>query len=381
MGIKTIELFAGVGGFRIGLERVSKDFDFVWANQWEPSTKVQPSWACYEKNFGQGSCVNKDISTVEAKDIPDFDLLTAGFPCQDYSVAKSLKYSGGIEGKKGVLWWEIYRILETKMPKYVLLENVDRLLISPAKQRGRDFAIILSCLMKLGYSVEWKVINAALYGMPQKRKRVFIFASLTQPDILSKAFPHKIITTEKFELSNDILDISDNFGKTKYNKFYDYGIANNYEVTTSKTKEEYRGKYKNLGDILVDETTVGKEFYITPEKLTSWLPFKHGRKLERTSKDGHKYIYAEGKMTFPDCLKKPARTIITGEGGPSPSRFKHVILVNGNHRRLTPMELERAQMFPDNHTDGFTDSQRAFMMGNALVTGIVTKIGKEIIKL
>ena len=181
--INIIELFAGVGGFRLGLENIknyNRNFNIVWSNQWEPTTKTQHASQIYEKQFGNHNHSNEDISKVKVIDIPDHDMLVGGFPCQDYSVASTLKNSHGINGKKGVLWWEIYRILqekEDKAPKYLLLENVDRLLKSPASQRGRDFAIILSSLNKLGYAVEWRVVNASEYGMPQRRRRVFIFAS------------------------------------------------------------------------------------------------------------------------------------------------------------------------------------------------------------
>ena len=174
--LKIIELFAGVGGFRVGLEEADKEFfQTVWANQWEPATKIQHAAAVYKERFGH--ICNEDINTVKTEDIPEHDMLVGGFPCQDYSVATTLSNSKGIEGKKGVLWWSIYRILKEKAdkkPEIVFLENVDRLLLSPAKQRGRDFAIILECLNELGYIVEWRVINAAEYGMPQKRRRTYI---------------------------------------------------------------------------------------------------------------------------------------------------------------------------------------------------------------
>lgn len=382
MEIKVIEMFAGVGGFRVGLEKANKNYKTVWANQWEPGKKKQNAWECYEKNFGKGSCLNKNISEVDTKDIPDFDLLTGGFPCQDYSVAKSLRYSGGIEGKKGVLFWDIKRVIEEKKPKYLLLENVDRLLISPAKQRGRDFAIILSTLMSLGYAVEWRIINAANFGMPQKRKRVFIFATKKEEffTVLSDAFPFTELKRKNFSISKDILDISNNFGKINSDEFMNYGTAIDFNISTQKVVDVYNGKYTYLGDVLVDNKDVDSSFFIDDKSLEEWKPFKLGRKLERVSKDGHSYTYNEGKMTFPDALDKPARTIITGEGGSSASRFKHVILKDGKYRRLTPIELERVQMFPDNHTSGFTDVQRAFFMGNALVTGVVTKIGEKLIE-
>ena len=178
--IKIAELFAGVGGFRLGLEGYDNrehpefsmppagPFKTIWANQWEPPGTEARQFAarCYANRFGKNSVVNEDINKVleqaeaDERVIPDVDMVVGGFPCQDYSVARPLNQARGIEGKKGVLWWDIYRFLHLKEPKYVLLENVDRLLKSPATQRGRDFAIILSCMADLGYSVEWHVVNS-----------------------------------------------------------------------------------------------------------------------------------------------------------------------------------------------------------------------------
>src|SRR5205809_3892846 len=173
-----VELLAGVGGFRAALEPLG--WHTVWANQWEPSTKTQHAADCYRRHWNDGSLSNEDINSVvdllerDNDAIPAHDLLVGGFPCQDYSVAKTLNQAFGIEGKKGVLWWAIYRLIEAKHPKLVFLENVDRLLKSPASQRGRDFAIILACLSDLGYLIEWRIVNAADYGLPQRRRRVLI---------------------------------------------------------------------------------------------------------------------------------------------------------------------------------------------------------------
>ena len=174
--IRTIDLFAGVGGFRLGLKKAPSMYKIVWSNQWEPSKKNQIASDIYEKRFGKKNHSNENLADVSTKDIPDFDLLCGGFPCQDYSVARTLSQAEGIKGKKGVLWWQIHRIIDEKKnkPAFLLLENVDRLLKSPANQRGKDFAIILASLADLGYIVEWRVINAAEYGMPQRRRRVFI---------------------------------------------------------------------------------------------------------------------------------------------------------------------------------------------------------------
>ena len=408
--IKTIELFAGVGGFRIGLEQskqAQKEFKVVWSNQWEPSTKMQHASYIYERQFGDENHSNKDISTVSVDDIPEHDLLVGGFPCQDYSVASTLKNSHGIVGKKGVLWWEIYRILQEKKekaPKYLLLENVDRLLKSPASQRGRDFAIILSSLNTLGYAVEWRVINASDYGMPQRRRRVFIFASkkdtnfynslknnsivdnLTKKGIFSQTFPIKNIEDKNIimaKLNNDLVDITNNFNKQtpKKNAFLDTGYMIDGTYYTSKVEVNYAGETSSLGQLLQEESEVPKEFYIDEEELKKWAYQKGAKSIERINKTtGHKYLYKEGSMGFPDCLTKPARTIITGEGGAAASRFKHVVKVNGKYRRLTPIELEKLNMFPENHTQGVSDTKRAFLMGNALVVGIVERLGNTILK-
>lgn len=409
--IRTIELFAGVGGFRIGLEKANiknKKFEIVWSNQWEPSTKTQHASDVYCARFGFENHINEDISTISASEIPNHDLLVGGFPCQDYSVASTLKNSHGLVGKKGVLWWEIHRIIRDKKnnaPKYLLLENVDRLLKSPASQRGRDFAIILSSLNELGYAVEWRVINASEYGMPQRRKRIFIFATkkdtnayhilkenssleiLNHNGLFAKTFPiNKIQEAELLvgKLSNNLVDITNNFNKEtpKKNTFLDAGYMIDGVYYTTKCNPNYDGQFSVLGDLLEDEKNVSKEFYIDAEELKKWEYQKGAKSIERINKStGHKYLYTEGSMGFPDCLEKPSRTIITGEGGASASRFKHVVKINNKYRRLTPLELERLNMFPDNHTLGVTDTKRAFLMGNALVVGIVEKLGKIILDL
>ena len=285
-----------------------------------------------------------------------------------------------------------------------MLENVDRLLKSPASQRGRDFAIILASLNTLGYGVEWRVINASEYGMPQRRRRVFIMAYkkntnpykilqtnpssdiLVKDGLFAKAFPVKELNNEKIisaKLSNDLVDITNNFNidTPKQNAFLDAGYMIDGTYYTSKIEVNYNGKYSVLGDFLLDENEVSNEFYIDDEELEKWKYQKGSKSIDRVNKaTGHKYTYSEGSMGFPDCVNKPSRTIITGEGGASASRFKHVVHVNGKHRRLTPIELERLNMFPDNHTAGVTDSKRAFLMGNALVVGIVEKLGSVLLK-
>ena len=401
--IRVVELFAGVGGFRIGLEGASDVYQTIWNSQWEPSTKHQDASLAYRARFGSVGHSNKDICTVPTNEIPDHDLLVGGFPCQDYSVAATLSRSGGIEGKKGVLWWQIYRILEEKgenRPNYIFLENVDRLINSPATQRGRDFAIILASLSDLGYIVEWRVINAADYGMPQRRRRTYIVCYrkdsvvanqiedannwLFYDGVMAKSFPfvQKKSTLSQFEIEGTIKEVSDNFNKGKKDSpFGTAGIMINRNILSVDSSAVYEGPIQTLGDILVDEEFVPEEFYISDEELPKWQYEKGAKKINRVSKEGYEYVFSEGGMAFPDYLDRPSRTMITGEGGAAPSRFKHVVKTpSGRYRRLIPIELERLNMFPDNHTyhPEVSDGRRAFLMGNALVCGVVEVVGKSL---
>ncbi|OYP60330.1 restriction endonuclease [Prevotella sp. P3-122] len=401
--IKVVELFAGVGGFRIGLEGASDAFETVWNNQWEPSTVHQDASLVYRARFGSKGHSNKDINLVPTSDIPDHDLLVGGFPCQDYSVASTLSKSGGIEGKKGVLWWQIYRILNEKgesRPNYVFFENVDRLLGSPAKQRGRDFAVILASLSDLGYTVEWRVINAADYGMPQRRRRTYIvgyrkdsyvYSKVESLDkwvlydgVMAKAFPFvgKPQSESEFDIEGNIAMVSESFNKGhKDSPFGEAGVMCNRHVFSIDTIADYDGTRQTLGDNLVEESMIPDDFFIADEDIEKWQYEKGAKKIERTTKEGFKYMFSEGGMAFPDYIDRPSRTIITGEGGPAASRFKHVVKTpSGRYRRLIPIELERLNMFPDNHTlhPDVSDGRRAFLMGNALVCGVIERIGRSL---
>ena len=398
--IRVVELFAGVGGFRLGLEQAGK-YEIVWSNQWEPSSKAQHASDIYVEQFGPQGHSNDDIESVSTDNIPDHDLLCGGFPCQDYSVASTLKNSKGLIGKKGVLWWSIHRILDEKKnkPQMLLLENVDRLLVSPAKQKGRDFAVMLKSLDDLGYAVEWRVINAADYGMPQRRRRVFFLGYLKgskiynqlkseelkdwvlEKGVLARSFKNSLVGEEsKISLDGDLVEISEGFNVgQKKSPFKNSGVLIDGQLYTCKTKSKYKGKEILLGDIL-EKGRVPDEFYIDKSTLSKWEYLKGAKKEKRITNSGFEYNYAEGAMIFPDDKSKASRTIITSEGGSSPSRFRHVVKTSHGLRRLTPVELERLNMFPDNFTklDGISNSRRGFLMGNALVVGCVKKIARTL---
>ena len=456
--MRVVELFAGVGGFRIGFEGPPQStdrnrFGVVWSNQWEPTTKKQHAAEVYVNRWSLDRSeddpdaysagpddifVNKDIGTIDASEIPDHDLLCGGFPCQDYSVAKTASAAKGLEGKKGVLWWEILRILEAKMPDYALLENVDRLLKSPTSQRGRDFAVMLASLDELGYVVEWRDFAASDYGFPQRRKRVYLLAHapgteghtaltggappkewLERNGVLARAFPIKPLEAFfglpgfnlRSKLGDDLADITQGFksGKGGLSRFERAGVMMGGTVWTTRVTSEYDGPTQNLEDVLVKPGKIDDEFIISPSDMLrdkGWVYLKGAKSEPRKGTDGFTYDYKEGPITFPDALDRPSRTMVTGEGGSTPSRFKHVVAFKPTKgqvtrldlrneesmeareslgmgvtkwlRRLTPVELERLNGFPDNHTEGVTDGKRAFFMGNALVCGIVSRISEAL---
>ncbi|MFF2496866.1 DNA (cytosine-5-)-methyltransferase [Peribacillus sp. NPDC058075] len=396
--INAIELFAGVGGFRLGLE-AAKGFDVVWGNQWEPSKKSQDAFDCYARRFDKGAHSNEDITTVDEKKFVNkgIELIVGGFPCQDYSVARGLSGEKGIQGKKGVLFWEIMRLVGGIRPKYILLENVDRLLKSPSKQRGRDFSIMLASFRDLNYSVEWRVINAAEYGQSQKRRRVFIFAirndtpyaisrfnegeaaMLHERGFFANAFPVKLEISTKhkpdcFMMEEDLLEISNSFSKTYLNA----GIMRNGKVYTEQLVP-IEEKPRMLGEIL--QSGVDEKYYLNVNAIEKFKDFKGPKKIERIAATGHKYTFSEGGMAFPDALDKPGRTMLTSEG--TVNRSSHVVEDPETKRLriLTPVECERLNGFPDHWTEGMSERMRYFCMGNALVVGLIERMAKRILEI
>lgn len=391
---KTLcELFAGVGGFRVGLENTGGDWNTVWANQWEPGKKSQYAFDCYVAHYGKKKIyVNEDIGEIDKKTIPNHTLLVGGFPCQDYSVAHT--GAQGMEGKKGVLWWQIRDILEAKEPPFVLLENVDRLLKSPAKQRGRDFGVILACFNDLGYNVEWRVINAADYGYAQRRRRTFIFAYKNttkyykeREDIESIDLIHNEgFFIKQFEIEQgtygkeypfkykDVVDVSDNFGLD----FKNSGVMKKGTIYTEEVIPVLE-EPTTLREI--SEGNVADRFYLG-ENLEKWEYLKGPKDILRTANTGFQYHFREGGVAFPDSLDKPARTMLTSES--SVNRSTHVIEdpITNKMRILTPLETERINGFPDDWTNtGMPESFRYFCMGNALVVGLIERMGYELNKI
>ena len=442
----------------------------IWANQWEPSSKKQHAVEVYAHRWGMEPTaddpdifegedgdllVSKNIEKVLTKDIPEHDVLCGGFPCQDYSVARTISGEMGIEGEKGKLWNSIKRVLSESSPRpsVVFLENVPRILNSPARHRGLNFTVILGDLIEMGYVVEWRVINAADYGFPQKEEGVYLAAKgeiatpadnsgkeellngtrsgsarargrwarkrWCQPDVdrwVEGAVPQSLI---EVTIENDGKNVSP-YKNTGLGFMDDSG---NPVAITFRTRARFDGALSSLGEIIeadhdeeyqiTDHEAIRKYTYVKGEQK-EWrirkadseaargIMCSHGQNLwehyqtltrsydsskwadsradsgyVRGVEMGIVYQYSAGAMAFPDPLERPSRTIVTSEVGKSVSRMRHVIeYEEGSYRRLMPIELELLNMFPPGWTgmDGISDSRRGFLMGNALVVGIVEGI-------
>ena len=418
-----LELFAGVGGFRLGLEKSNKNFfKTKWVNQWEPSKKSQDAFEIYNFHYyGKSENLNLNIEGISNDDFKKIkvDMIVGGFPCQDYSVAKSKTNEQGIEGKKGVLFWQIIRATKIIKPTYLILENVDRLLKSPSSQKGRDFSIMLSSFDKLGYSIEWRIINAADYGGAQKRKRVFLFIYKNESkfgkEMDLKYSKNKFVDNDnlnqyifldglfarQFKIENNInknrrilktlpkstVEISDSFSS----QFWNSGIMRYGKFLTIDTipsTEEIKKK-RNLKSIIQLEKEIDSKYIITDkEKIKKFKYLRSSKKEERKTKEGYSWIYSEGAMSLYDDVNLPSRTMLTSEG--TVNRSSHFIKIKNKYRFLTPIEAERLNNFPDDWTKyklqngqkiEVSDRMRYFCMGNALVIDIIKRIGDEIQKI
>lgn len=404
--MNILELFAGVGGFRVGLEKASPTFKTLWSNQFEPSRKSQDAFEVYNYHFPDSENWNEDISLISDERFSALngkvDLIVGGFPCQDYSVARTKRNEQGIEGKKGVLFWEIIRATKLSNPKYLLLENVDRLLKAPSKQRGRDFAIVLRAFADLGYGVDWRVINPADYGWCQRRKRVFLFVyrkdtnyfkqqqsledfGVGTSGIFEATYPTKDdVVKDRFHsfiLPEDIVEVSDSFST----QFWNSGAMIDGKVITKELEPYYDGASLVLKDVLEGSSDLSGSLYLSDDTVDKFRYLRGAKKFERTNSEGYTYTYSEGAMALVDSTDLPSRTLLTSEG--SISRTTHLVEDEKGYRLLTALETERLQGFPDNWTKlklskgkevVVSDTRRKFFMGNALVVEVVENLGRYI---
>ncbi len=361
--MKFIDLFSGIGGFRYGLEvcnrngkakkrngetdpsikgvqkcdesissnrnttitnRGQEKFHCVYSNEWDKYANQ-----IYKKHYGE--CDTRDIRTVDAKDIPDHDLLCGGFPCQSFSIAGKRR---GFDDTRGTLFFEIARILKEKRPRLCLLENVKGLL---SHDNGRTFKTIISTLVELGYDIQWQVLNSKNFGVPQNRERVFIIGHLRGTP-RPKVFP--------IGESNEW----DSEARTK-------GKLRGSDTASALKRRDYKG-----GTTFINELE-----YIggVISKRDMWL--KDGKQNSRNFSQGQRVYGTKG-------ISSTLAGNAGGLGGKT-----GLYQTDMKIRRLTPTECERLQGFPDGWTEGISDTQKYKCLGNAVTTYVIEFIGSRLI--
>lgn len=403
--MKYIDLFAGIGGFRLGIKNAQPDWECVYSNEWDKYAN-----SVYRKHYGE--CDNRDIRTVKASEIPDHDLLVGGFPCQAFSVAGK---RGGFNDTRGTLFFEIARILSQKQPRLCLLENVKGLL---SHGSGRTFEIILASLDELGYDAQWQVLNSKNFGVPQNRERIFIIGHLrgtSRPEV----FPITGSNPKTLEYVGGILSEQakmwlDN-GKQHSRNFpqgsrvyKDSGISATlasqagglgaktglYQVQGNNSERVFKevdkvGALKSsnqanpqsggttlvipvLTPDRVEKRQNGRRFKENGDpSFTLTSQDRHGVAIDMTRREPNGYrIRKDGRASTLDANYYKG---LANQERPG-------VLDNLRIRRLTPVECERLQGFPDDWTklgaeeEPISDTQRYRMMGNAVTTNVVTEI-------
>lgn len=378
--MKFIDLFAGIGGFRYGLQKVEiesesssdnesgasqhgqRAFHCVWSNEWDKYANQ-----IYTKHFGE--CDSRDIRIVDTKDIPDHDLLCAGFPCQSFSIAgKRL----GFEDTRGTMFFEIARIIRDKRPRYFLLENVKGLL---SHDEGKTFQTILGVLSDLGYEYQWQVLNSKNFGVPQNRERVFIVGHLRETS-RPEVFP----IGESYSISHQT-KYAKQAGRSRISSTIDarYGSLRN----AGETYLHYIGGIRGKRDMWLKDNkqnsrnfSQGQRVY-SPDGIASTIAGNAGGLGGKTG------LYAIPVLTPDRMEKRQNGRRFKNDGDPAftlTSQDKHGVYDGLNIRRLTPIECERLQGFPDNWTEGISDTQRYKCLGNAVTTLVITEIGRKLVK-
>jgi len=361
---KIFSMFSGIGGFELGFLMSGKNVKFVGYSEIDKYA-IQ----IFEKQF-KGIKNYGDATTINEARLPGFSLLVGGFPCQSFSIAGRHK---GFNDTRGTLFFDIARILEHKKPKYFILENVRGLL---SHDSGRTFQTILKVLSDIGYLVQWEVLNSKNYGVPQNRERVYIVGHLrgnSRPEV----FPIKKVDEKDSKSNQQKIKILDNLkgegGHECHNVHDVEGIAptvreNHGKITMIETDSKPNEITKNLAQAYRVYDTNGVS--TTLGAVGGGIGAKTGLYQVGVIKNRGKIVERE-KST---CLDANYWKGLDNHGG------RTGIMVNSNIRRLTPLECERLQGFPDRWTEGISDTQRYKCLGNAVTTTVVCEIAKKLLK-
>lgn len=378
--MKFIDLFAGIGGFRYGLQKVAAEseggsnseggasqhgqraFYCVWSNEWDKYASQ-----IYKKHYGE--CDTRDIRTVDTSEIPDHDLLCAGFPCQSFSIAgKRL----GFEDTRGTMFFEIARVIRDKRPRYFLLENVKGLL---SHDEGKTFQTILGVLSDLGYEYQWQVLNSKNFGVPQNRERIFIvghFRGTSRPEVFPIGESYSISHQTKY---------AEQAGRSRISSTIDarYGSLRN----AGETYLHYIGGIKGKRDMWLKDNKQNSRNFSQGQRVYSSDGIASTIAGNAGGLGGKTGLYAIPVLTPDRMEKRQNGRRFKNDGDPAftlTSQDKHGVYDGLSIRRLTPVECERLQGFPDNWTEGISDTQRYKCLGNAVTTLVITEIGRKLIQ-
>jgi len=342
--MKYIDLFGGIGGFSYGIEQATKGkWECVWYCD-NDKYAVQT----YNKNYGENYEAT-DITTVKTTDIPDHDCICGGFPCQTFSIAGKRR---GFEDIRGTMFFEIMRIAKAKRTKYLFLENVKGLL---NHNKGKTFTSILQTLEELGYETQWMVLNSKFFGVPQNRERVFIIASLrgtSRPEVLP--FREDAEKVSGLPEGQEQWQMRLGHTKSEYAPLqYKSNITRTMEANGSLAVYDRKG---------FDSRTKG---FRENKKISPTLTQKMGTGGNNVP------------MVIEPNIVSGTITQAFGRSGHSKEEIRmweKKQQSNGQLRRLTPVECERLQSFPDGWTEGVSDTQRYKQMGNAVTTNVIEAI-------
>jgi DNA (cytosine-5)-methyltransferase 1 len=397
--IKFIDLFAGIGGFREGLERNG----FECAGWVEVDKFKQQAYKAVHDTEGEWH--KDDITTIRAEELPKADIYTGGFPCQSFSIAGN---RGGFEDTRGTLFFEIARLAKERKPKYLLLENVGGLL---SHDGGKTFGTILQTLWDIGYDCQWQVLNSKDFGVPQNRKRVFIIGHL-RGQSRPKVFPIRKVAKEveigvigttqnpEAEGTNDykqpkqimqvgnIVDDSDiNFKNPQRGRIYNSeGICPTLNTVSGGGLQPKIVVRACLTPSRINKRQNGRRFKKDREpSFTLTKQDIHGVAIKEATKKGYDIAnYGDSvNYQFPNSKTRRGRV---GKGVANTLETQNnqgVVTESYKIRKLTPLETFRLQGFPDEwyhkcRAAGISDTQMYRAAGDAVTVNVVQEIGRRL---
>lgn len=371
MTLKVVSLFSGVGGFDLGFERAGMEV--------VAQAEIEPKACGVLERHWPGVELYRDVHDVTAADWAGVDVVCGGFPCQDISVAG--KQKGINRGDKSALWWEFYRVIHDLRPRWVVIENVANLLNI---NEGRDLGAIIGSLDELGYMGEWRVLDSQFFGVPQRRRRVFLVGHLgtsSRPAVLLEPQGGTRGAAKSRATEAQVAALTANGVGTCG---ADDNQAQVGHLIPARTGTITANWGKGAGNTQVDEGILvpALAVHLTQDPISGAVAPRLGATARIGVTHSQPYAWAENQ-------RAEVRTMDTfgglnGSGG-KPGQGYPAVHDQLGVRRLTPRECERLQGFPDDHTlldaEGkvVADTHRYRFMGNAVTVNVAEWIGRRLV--